>query len=104
MNTSQRSSIVNRRTILKASASIAALQITSPFIIRARGETPVRIGLVDPLTGVYSAIALGEFEGAKLATDQLNKKGGIVGRPVELLVEEWANGVGHGVEKKRKVR
>ena len=103
MNVSQRSSIVNRRTILKASASIAALQITSPFIIRARGETPVRIGLVDPLTGVYSAIALGEVEGAKLATDQLNKKGGILGRPVELLIEDSANDVGTGVQKARKL-
>jgi len=103
MKVSQCSSIVNRRTILKASASIAALQITSPFIIRARGETPVRIGLVDPLTGVYSAIALGEVEGAKLATDQLNKKGGIVGRPVELLVEDSANDVGTGVQKTRKL-
>src|SRR6516165_3761688 len=103
MNVSQRSSIVNRRTILKASASIAALQITSPFIIRARGETPVRIGLVDPLTGVYSAIALGEVEGAKLATDQINKKGGILGRPIELLIEDSANDVGTGVQKTRKL-
>src|SRR3974390_1979937 len=103
MNVSQRSSIVNRRTILKASASIAALQITLPVLIRALGETPVRVGLVDPLTGVYAAIAAVEFEGAKLATDQLNKKGGIVGRPVELLVEGSANDVGNGVQKTRKL-
>src|ERR1039458_7856410 len=103
MNAAQRSRIVGRRTILKAGAAIAALQVTSPFIIRARGETPVRIGLVDPLTGVYAAIAQGEVEGAKLATDQLNKKGGILGRPVELLVEDSANDVGIGVQKTRKL-
>lgn len=103
MNASQRSGVVGRRTILKAGAAIAALQVTSPFIIRARGETPVRIGLVDPLTGVYAAIAQGEVEGAKLATDQLNKKGGILGRPVELLIEDSANDVGIGVQKTRKL-
>ena len=103
MNAAQRSRIVGRRTILKAGAAIAALQVTSPFIIRARGEIPVRIGLVDPLTGVYAAIAQGEVEGAKLATDQLNKKGGILGRPVELLVEDSANDVGIGVQKTRKL-
>ena len=103
MNGSQRSGIVGRRTILKAGAAIAALQVTSPFIIRARGETPVRIGLVDPLTGVYAAIAQGEVEGAKLAIDQLNKKGGILGRPVELLVEDSTNDVGIGVQKTRKL-
>ena len=89
MNALQRSGAVGRRTILQAGAALAAVQVTSPFIIRARGETPVRIGLVDPITGVYAAIAQGEVEGARLATDQLNGKGGILGRPVELLVEDF---------------
>ena len=91
MNASQRSAVIGRRTILKAGAAAAALQVTSPFIIRALGDTPVRIGMVDPVTGVYAAVAQGELEGAKLATDQLNKKGGILGRPVALLIEDSAN-------------
>src|SRR5579863_5111860 len=94
---------VGRRTVLKTGAAIGALQIASPFIISARGETPVKIGLVDPLTGVYAAIARGEVEGAQLATDQINKKGGILGRPVELLIEDSANDVGTGVQKTRKL-
>ena len=88
---------------MKASAAAAALQVTSPFIIRALGDTPVRIGLVDPLTGVYAAIAQSEVEGAKLATEQVNKKGGILGRPVALLVEDSANDVGIGVQKTGKL-
>ncbi len=94
---------IDRRTILKSGAVIAAAQITSPFIIKARGETPVRIGLVDPLTGVYAALAQGEVVGAKYAVEELNKKGGILGRPVELLVEDSANDVGTGVQKTRKL-
>ena len=103
MNPSQRSAVIGRRTLLKASAAAAALQVTSPFIIRALGDTPVRIGLVDPLTGVYAAIAQSEVEGAKLATEQVNKKGGILGRPVALLVEDSANDVGIGVQKTGKL-
>jgi branched-chain amino acid transport system substrate-binding protein len=103
MNALHCSAVVGRRTILKAGAAVVALQVTSPFIIRARGEIPVRIGLVDPITGVYAAIAQGEVEGARLATDQLNSKGGILGRPVELLVEDSANDVGTGVQKARKL-
>src|SRR5258705_1216619 len=94
---------LDRRTILKTGAAIAAVQLTSPFIISARGETPVRIGMVDPLTGVYAAIARGEVEGAQLAVDQINKKGGILGRPAELLVEDSANDVRTGVQKTRKL-
>src|SRR5213079_2649639 len=99
----QRSWPVDRRTLLKSSAAIAAVQFSSPFIIKARGETPVRIGLVDPLTGVYAAIAQNEVVGAKYALEEINKKGGILGRQVELLVEDSANDVGTGVQKARKL-
>lgn len=102
MNTRQTGAF-GRRTILKAGAAVAAAQVASPFLIQARGETPVRIGMVDPLTGVYAAIAQGEVDGAKLAVDQINKQGGILGRPIELLVEDSANDVGTGVQKTRKL-
>ena len=103
MATSQRPWSVDRRTILKTSAAIAAVQFSSPYIIKARGETPVRIGMVDPITGAYAAIAQGEVVGAKFAAEELNKKGGILGRPVELLIEDSANDVGTGVQKTRKL-
>ena len=103
MATSGRSWSIDRRTILKSTAAIAAVQFSSPFIIKARGETPVKIGMVDPLTGVYAAIAQGEVVGAKFAAEEINKKGGILGRPVELLIEDFANDVGTGVQKTRKL-
>src|SRR5271169_3457698 len=103
MSRSQRSLRVDRRTILRTGAALAAVQFSSPFIIKARGETPVRIGMVDPLTGVYAAIAQGEVVGAKFAAEEINKKGGILDRPVELLIEDSANDVGTGVQKTRKL-
>jgi len=39
-----------RRKFLAASVALGGLQVSSPFIIKARGETPVKIGLVDPLS------------------------------------------------------
>jgi branched-chain amino acid transport system substrate-binding protein len=93
----------DRRTVLKATAAAGLVQITAPFIIQARGEVPLRIGMVDPLTGVYAAPAQNEVTGAKLAVEQMNAKGGILGRPVELLVEDSANDVGTGVQKARKL-
>jgi branched-chain amino acid transport system substrate-binding protein len=94
---------LDRRTILKSAGLAAASQVASPFLITARGETPIRIGMVDPLTGVYAAPAGNEVMGAKLAIDQMNAKGGILGRQVELLVEDSANDVGTGVQKARKL-
>src|SRR5471030_368787 len=93
----------NRRTLIKGAAALGAFQMASPFIIAARGETAIRIGMVDPLTGVYAAPAGNEVMGAKLAIEQMNAKGGIIGRQVELLVEDSANDVGTGVQKARKL-
>src|ERR1700693_5599762 len=93
----------DRRTVLKATAAAGLVQITAPFIIQARGEAPLRIGMVDPLTGVYAAPAQNEVTGAKLAVEQMTAKGGILGRSVELLVEDSANDVGTGVQKARKL-
>src|SRR5215469_12798508 len=94
---------VDRRSLIKGAAAAGALQISSPFIIGARGETPVRIGMVDPLTGVYAAPAGNEVMGAKLAIQQTNAQGGILGRQAEMLVEDSANDVGTGVQKVRKL-
>jgi len=95
---------IGRRTLIKAGVALGASQVvTAPFIIGARGEESVKIGLVDPLTGVLSALAQSEVDGAKYAEAEINKKGGILGRQVELLVEDSANDVGTGVQKTRKL-
>jgi branched-chain amino acid transport system substrate-binding protein len=93
----------NRRTVLSGAAAVAALQAVPQFIRKARGATPLRIGMIDPLTGVYAAPAQNEVMGARLAVQQINAKGGILGRQVELLVEDSANDVGTGVQKARKL-
>ncbi len=91
---------VGRRGLLRVGL---ALPLTAPALISARGETPVKIGIIDPLTGGLSALAVTEVEGAKYAVAQVNAKGGILGRQVELLVEDSANDVGTGVQKARKL-
>ena len=47
----------DRRSVLKGAAGVGVLSVTSPFIISARADTPIRIGMIDPLTGVYAAVA-----------------------------------------------
>jgi branched-chain amino acid transport system substrate-binding protein len=94
---------LDRRTLLLSGATLGAMQLASPFIIKARGESPVKMGMVNPLTGILSALAQSEVEGARYAVDEVNKKGGILGRQVQLLVEDSANDVGTGVQKTRKL-
>jgi branched-chain amino acid transport system substrate-binding protein len=94
---------LDRRTVMKTVAAAGIMQIASPFVISARAADAIKIGMVDPLTGVYAAVAQNEVIGAKFAVEQINAKGGVLGRPLELLVEDSANDVGTGVQKTRKL-
>ena len=95
---------VSRRTVIKAAAAAGALQLTGPFIISARGEQPIKIGFDDCLTGTYAANGKNEQIGALLAVEQMNKKGGILGRPVEMISEDSTSGdAGTAVQKARKL-
>ena len=95
---------VQRRTILKAGLAIGAMQVASPFVVKALAEEPIKIGLDNPLTGTYAAPGRNEQIGCQLAVDQLNAKGGILGRKVELLSEDSTSGdAGTAVQKARKL-
>ena len=56
MATSFSSRRFDRRSVLKGAAALGGLGVASPFVIAARAETPIRIGMIDPLTGVYAAV------------------------------------------------
>ena len=95
---------LRRRTLIQGGLALGASQVVgAPFIVRALGDEAVKIGMVNPLTGVLSALAQSEVDGAKYAEAEINKKGGILGRPVQLLVEDSANDVGTGVQKTQKL-
>ncbi|HXX51816.1 MAG TPA: ABC transporter substrate-binding protein [Xanthobacteraceae bacterium] len=95
---------VKRRTVLQAGLAIGAAQISSPFIVKSLADEPVKIGLDNPLTGTYAALGKNEQIGAQLALSQINAKGGILGRQVQLLVEDSTSGdAGTAVEKARKL-
>jgi branched-chain amino acid transport system substrate-binding protein len=95
---------VDRRRLVKSALVLAAAQVTSPFVIRARAADAVKIGLDNPLTGSYAANGKNELDGCRLALEEINAKGGILGRPVELLVEDSTSGdAGVAVQKARKL-
>ena len=94
----------NRRTLIKTAALAGVAQIASPFVITARAADNVKIGLDNPLTGTYAAVGKNELIGCQLAVEQINAKGGILGRKAELLVEDSTSGdAGTAVQKARKL-
>ncbi len=51
-------------------------------------KEPVRIGFVGALTGRYSDLGVSGRDGVILAVEEINQKGGLLGRPVSLLTRD----------------
>jgi branched-chain amino acid transport system substrate-binding protein len=83
---------IKRRTVLKAGLALGAMQVASPFVVKSLADEPVKIGYDNPLTGSFAALGKNEIIGAQLAVDQINAKNGILGRQVQLLVEDSTSG------------
>ena len=94
---------VRRRALLGGALAWSAATIAAPFPLRARGEAPIKFGMVEPLTGAYAKLAAAEVDGARLALEEVNQAGGILGREVELLVEDSANDADTGIVKTKEL-
>ncbi|HEY9451119.1 MAG TPA: ABC transporter substrate-binding protein [Bradyrhizobium sp.] len=95
---------LNRRTIIKTGALLGATAVFSPPILTyAQGETPIKIGMHDPLTGTYAAEGESEKRGAQMALAEVNAKGGLLGRKVELLIEDEGANAGLAAQKAHKL-
>jgi branched-chain amino acid transport system substrate-binding protein len=82
---------LTRRTLLKGAASATALVgIGMPAIVKAQSDV-IRIGHLTPVTGFLGP--LGEFAqmGVRLAAEEINAAGGVLGRPIELVIEDSVN-------------
>src|ERR1700712_3503764 len=67
-----------------------AAGITAPYVIssaRAQGAT-IKIGMCVPVTGPAAEQGLWAQNGAKLALAAVNKAGGVLGKQVELVIED----------------
>src|ERR1700732_3608726 len=63
----------------------AALSMLACF---GRAAEPLKIGMAAPLTGPAAEVGRYQTQGAKLAAEEVNKAGGVLGRPIELVIED----------------
>ena len=69
---------INRRTFLKYSAAVGATTAVSAFPTFLRAQAPeIKIGSIQPVTGVISDIGISMRRGNQLAVDNINSQGGI---------------------------
>jgi branched-chain amino acid transport system substrate-binding protein len=80
-----------RRAVLKAGAAMAgAYAIGMPAIGRAQSDK-IRIGHLTPLTGFLGALGDYAVLGIRMAEEEINRAGGVMGRQIEILSEDSIN-------------
>jgi len=76
LNPSEIRPINSRRTFLYQSAAAAAL-VSAPWVARSQGATPIKVGVLHPVTGALAYSGQQCRLGALLAIEDINKAGGI---------------------------
>jgi branched-chain amino acid transport system substrate-binding protein len=97
---------LKRDSFLKlVGAAGVALTAGAPAFIpqRAAGADTLKIGVIDDFTGVYATPARDQSRGFQMVADEWNKKGGLLGRQIQLVSEDTNNNPGIAVEKARKL-
>src|SRR5258706_11303540 len=76
---------MNKRSImLVVLVLIALVALADPGL----SQSPVKIGVIQPLSGPVAASGNYIRMGAEIARDWINARGGIAGRKIDLLIED----------------
>jgi branched-chain amino acid transport system substrate-binding protein len=70
---------------------MAAIALGGALVSPGQAAEPIRLGLVDELTGPQAEAGQLTLKGVKLAIEEINAAGGIIGRHIDLIVEDNAS-------------
>src|SRR5215471_4083672 len=81
----------NRRSVLTAGAAFAGVSALGfPTVLRAQADK-IKIGHLTPLTGFLGALGAYAQLGMRMAEEEINKSGGVMGRQIEVISEDSVN-------------
>src|SRR6266487_5219019 len=102
-----RGKVTRRRLIGWSAAGAGALGasmlVPAPWQAAFGQAKPYRIGTLQPLSGSGAAGGKTALVGTQMAVDRINKSGGIMGRPIELIVADYESKPDVGRRKAEKL-
>src|SRR4029078_2370345 len=80
-----------RRSLLQGGAALTGtLALGFPAIVRAQTDK-IKIGHLTPLTGFLGALGAYAQLGMRMAAEEINASGGVMGRQLDILSEDSVN-------------
>lgn len=68
--------------------AVSAVAATALMIGNSYAQEPIKIGVSQPLTGAFAASGNYVAQGTKIAEDDINNAGGVLGRKVQVIIED----------------
>lgn len=96
----------NRRNFIKTGGSVIVVGATAGTSLLpsfAAAEEPVKIGLLHSLSGTIAIAEASLVDAEKLAVEEINAAGGVLGRKIEVVLEDGASENPVFAEKARKL-
>jgi ABC-type branched-subunit amino acid transport system substrate-binding protein len=101
---------ITRRRLLSATGSLAGAGwvagFAGSFVLHPRwahADGPIKIGIATDITGALSPAGLANWQVAQFTVEQINDAGGVLGRPIELYLEDTATNPQSAVGNVRKL-
>ncbi len=92
-----------RREFLAGAAAFGGAAMAAPAIVRAQASGPIKIAGLVPLTGSGGAFGPNMHKAHQAVVDEVNKAGGLLGRQIQLLVEDDQTNPEAGLKAGRKL-
>lgn len=92
-----------RRDFVKGVAGVAGTLAVAGSLPKAWAKDSIKVGVHTPLSGIIAADGISMLNGIKLWAEEINGAGGLLGQPVELVVEDNESDPKVGHEKAKKL-
>ncbi|TQF42565.1 ABC transporter substrate-binding protein [Bradyrhizobium sp. UNPF46] len=90
---------LSRRSFLTA----AGVSLATPYIARAQSNAPIKVGGMLPMSGAASIEGRQVLLGLQFAVEEINAKGGLLDRKIELVIEDDESNSTKGVTAVRRL-
>jgi urea transport system substrate-binding protein len=94
---------MNRRNIVKTGGSMLIIGAAGGLPAIASAQSTVKLGLLHSMTGTIAIAEASLVDAEKMAIDEINAAGGILGRKIEIVLEDGASENSVFAEKARKL-
>src|SRR6185437_6922914 len=83
-NDNEEGRYMKRRTLLAGAAALPLFNIIDSELAHADSK-PIKVGLLEDISGDLAVFGIPKLHGSQLAVEEINGKGGILGRQIELM-------------------